>query len=242
MSVLTAAAANCLWAQAVLFAPSLEAAPAPTGAERTTHIVAKMEAAYAQVDGYETTTEVRIYKGDKVAETQRFLYVFEKPNRMRLRFEAPHSGTVLTYPDRNGQVEVKPGGWLGLLKLHRSTDSSIFRSSAGQRIDQTDLGLLIQNIAHSVTDRRRGEIKLTERDGQATIEVLADDHFLSGVQTLYRFTIDEVRWLPVAVGESTPEGAPKRTVSFGSLKISMGAPHAPAPSLGGSPNDGRSKR
>jgi outer membrane lipoprotein-sorting protein len=242
MSVLTAAAANCLWVQAVLLAPSLGAVPAPTGAERATHIVARMEAAYAQVDGYETTTEVRIYRGGKVTETQRFLYVFEKPNRIRLRFETPHSGTVLTYPDKSGQVEVKPGGWFGLLKLHRSTDSSVFKSSAGQRIDQTDLGLLIQNIAHSVTDRRRGEIKITERDGQAVIEVLADDHFLSGVQTLYRFTIDEVRWLPVAVRESTPGGTPKREVTFGNLKISTGAPHVPAPSLGGSPDDGRSQR
>lgn len=243
MSVLTAvAAANCLWVQAVLFAPSLGAAPAPTGAERAPHIVAKMQAVYAQVDGYETTTEVRIYRGGKLTETQRFRYVFEKPNRIRLRFETPHSGTVLTYPDRNGRVEVKPGGWFGLLKLHRSPDSSVFKSSAGQRIDQTDLGLLIQNIAHSVTDRRRSEITIAERDGQAIIGVLADDHFLSGVQTLYQFAIDEVRWLPVAVRESTPGGTLKREVIFGNLKVSTGAAHAPAPSLGGSPDDGRSQR
>ncbi len=242
MSALTrAAAANCLWAQAFLFAPSLGAEPVPTGVARAPDIVARMEAAYARVAGYQTTTEVRIYQGGKVAEMQRFLYTFEKPNRIRLRFDTPHSGMVLTYPDKNGKVEVKPGGWLSLLRLHFSPDSSALKSSAGQRIDQTDLGLLIQNIAHSLTDRRRGGLAITERDGQAVVEVLADDHFLPGAQTLYQFTIDEVRWLPVAVRESTPGGVLRRTVTFGNLDVSIGAPERPAPSPSGSPDDGRAE-
>jgi outer membrane lipoprotein-sorting protein len=243
MSVLTVAAAtnSLLVGLILLMAPlGVELSPATEG--QADEIVAKMKAAYAQVDGYQTETEVRVYREGRVAETQRFLYTFRKPDRIRLDFETPHSGMVLTYPGKDGKVLVKPGGWAGFLRFHFAPDSSVFKSSAGQRIDQTDLGLLIQNIARSLTDGRRGEIKITERDDQAVIEVLADDHFLTGAQTLYQFTIDETRWLPVAVRELTPAGTPKRDVTFGNLRLSSGTPDGPAPIIGGSPDDGRSKR
>ena len=71
-------------------------------------------------------------------------------------------------------------------------------------MDQTDLGLLVRNIAHSLTDQRRGTIKISEQDCCLLVEVLAEDHFFSGVLTLYRFSIDKTRWLPVGVEEFTP--------------------------------------
>jgi hypothetical protein len=116
------------------------------------------------------------------------------------------------------------GGLASFLTLHLSPDSVFFNNSAGQRIDQTDLGLLIQNIARSLTDQRRGEIKVSRKDGLVLVEVLADDHFLSGVLTLYHFSVDETLWLPVEVGEYTPEGILKREVMFLDLKTSIGIP------------------
>jgi outer membrane lipoprotein-sorting protein len=223
-----ALAVNGLFAPAVLAAAPVVDDPGLVRLPRASEIIALMEGAYAQVEGYQTQTEIRIYRDNKVTETQRFRYAFTRPDRIRLEFETPHPGLVLTYPDKNGKVTVKPGGWFGFVKLHLAPDNSLFKSASGQRIDQTDLGQLIRNIAHSLTDRRRGEIGIDERDGQAVIEVLADDHFLPGVQTLYRFTIDERRWLPVAVSESTPGGALKRDVTFGDLRTASPADGRPA--------------
>jgi hypothetical protein len=155
---------------------------------------------------------------------KRFLYTFKKPYQLRIDMESPHPGTVLVYPDKNGKVIVKPGGWTGFLKLHLSLDSVFFRNIVGQRMDQTDLGLLVRNIAHSLTDQRRGRLKISEQDCCLLIEVLAEDHFLSGVLTLYRFSIDKTLWLPVKVEEFTPDGIIKRKGLILNLRTSITLP------------------
>ncbi len=212
----------CLIIIVMSFTPDLCAGLSPTGREQLMGLVDKMEAVSAQLEEYQTETEVTEFQKGRVVATKRFLYTFKKPNHVRIDMAIPYPGMILVYPDDDGKVAVKPGGWAGFLKLHLSLDSPLLRSSAGQRIDQTDLGLLIRNIAHSLTDRRRGEIKVAEQDGRVLIEVLAEDHFLAGVVTLYRFSIDKAHWLPVGVEELTPDGIPKRKVIFRNLRASTG--------------------
>lgn len=203
--------------------PSASSAPS---AEAPAEIIGRMEAAYARVEQYQTETEVRDYRRGKVAETTRFVYTFRKPDHIRIDFLSPHRGMTLVYPDEQGRAVVKPGGWLGFLKLRLAPDSARLRSPSGQRIDQTDMGLLIRNIARSLTDRRRGGMKVADEAGRTQIEVLAEDHFLPGVLTLYRFTVDGTSWLPVEVQELTPEGVLKRQVSFEKLTTSVNAPES----------------
>ena len=130
----------------------------------------------------------------------------------------------------------------GFLKFHLSLDSALLRTAAGQRIDQTDLGLLINNIDHSLTDKRHGEVVVSWQDGQVRIEVLAEDHFLAGVLTLYHFFIDEARWLPVKVREFTPIGILKREVGFVNLRTSIGITERFFSISGGSPEHGQPNR
>ena len=199
--------------------PPLWAAPPLPDQEPVMGIVARMEAAYARVEAYRMETEISEYREGRLVAKKRFLYTFKKPNHVRIDMEFPYPGMILVYPDEDGKVAVKPGGWAGFLKFHLSLDSALLRSSAGQRIDQTDLGLLIRSMAHSLTDRRRGEIWAGEEEGQMVIQVLSDDHFLAGAATLYRFHIDMGRWLPAGVEEFTPDGVPKRKVIFRDLRI-----------------------
>lgn len=205
----------------LLFTPTLAASLSLPTQEDVASIMTKMETAYGRVDDYQMETEVRVYRDGRIVETKRFRYTFKKPNHIRLDFEAPYPGMILVYPDEDGKAVVKPGGWAGFLRLHLAPDSALLRASAGQRVDQTDMGLLIQNISHSVTDRRRGEVKLSDEDGRVVIEVLAEDHFLAGISTLYRFYVDAKLSLPVEVQELTPDGVFKREVFFRDLRTSI---------------------
>lgn len=209
---------------ATSLAPDLRAGPSPPKGEEVAEIIERMEAAYARLQGYRTETEVSEYRDGRVVETRRFLYSFRKPDRVRIEMKSPYPGMVLVYPDEDGKVSVRPGGWSGFLRLRLSPDSALLRNSAGQRIDQTDLGLLIRNIARSLTDRRRGEIRVPGQNGRVLIEVVAEDHFLAGVLTRYRFSIDRTRWLPVEVKEFTPDGVPRRKVIFRNMTTSTGIP------------------
>ena len=64
------------------------------------HLVEKMESAYAEVDDYQTKVHVEARSTDGTYHTETFLYSFEKPDRIRIDFESPHSGLVLVYPDK----------------------------------------------------------------------------------------------------------------------------------------------
>jgi len=226
--------------QFAMLAGGVGAVLSPQNGAQIEDIRSKMKAAYAKVEDYQTETEVKVYNEDQRPETERFRYTFKKPNHIRIDMESPYPGMILVYPDKEGKVTVRPGGLARFLKLHLAPGSTLFRISAGQRIDQTDLGLLIQNIAHSLTDQRRGEIKLSRGDGLILIEVLAEDHFLKGVLTLYHFSIDETSWLPVKVGEYTPDGVLKREVVFHNLRTSIGIPDSFFSVSGENEGDGQS--
>jgi outer membrane lipoprotein-sorting protein len=184
----------------------------------------RMKAAYAEVSDYQTDVEVRIKKKDGSFEEKKFLYTFKKPDRIRLDFRSPHPGMIVVYPDKNGKVIVQPSGWARFFVMHLAPGSSLLGNSSNQRIDQTDLGLLIKNICHSLTDQRRGPVKISESDGAFEVQVLAEDHFRKGVETLYHFFIDKTLWLPIEVEEFKPAGALYRTVIFRNLKVNPGIP------------------
>jgi outer membrane lipoprotein-sorting protein len=227
---------------ALLFTPTPGAGLPPPKGDRVMGLIARMEAAYAQVKEYQTEMEVSEYREGKAVETKRFLYTFRKPDHLRIDMKSPYPGMILVYPDKDGKVFVKPGGLAGLLKLHLSPGSSLLRISAGQRLDQTDLGLLIKNIVHSLTDRRRGKIKVSGQDGREIFEVLAEDHFRAGVLTLYNFSIDKTRWLPVEINESTPGGVLKRKVILRNLQTSIAIPDSFFRINGENPGDGQLDR
>jgi outer membrane lipoprotein-sorting protein len=182
-------------------------------------ILKKMQAAYARVRNYRMEVEVRSRGRGGDFETQKFRYTFEKPDRIRIDVESPHPGRVLVYPDKNGKVAVRPFGWAHFFIIRLSPDSALLKTPSGQPVDRTDLGLLIKNISRSVTDGRRGSVEVIENKGLIEIRVLAENHFLKGVLTGYRFSIDKPLWLPAGVQESTPDGVLERTIRFRNLKI-----------------------
>jgi outer membrane lipoprotein-sorting protein len=186
-------------------------------------ILKRMESAYARVKDYQTDAEVRAYKSDGSFETQEFLYTFKRPKWIRLDFESPHSGMVLVYPDKKGKVSIRPGGVAHIFQFHLSSGNPLIKGGSGQRIDQTDLGLLINNISHSLTDQARGPVEI-EQDGDIRIRVLAANHFREGIVTFYQFYIDKSLWLPAKVKESTPDGQLERTITFRNLRINIDIP------------------
>jgi outer membrane lipoprotein-sorting protein len=189
-------------------------------------IMRRMESAYAAVQDYQARMEVRSYTRDGSVTTDRFLYTFKKPGWIRLDFESPHAGTVLIYPDKNGKAAIRPSGLARFLELHLPPDNPLLRVSAGQPVNKTDMGLLIKNISHSLTDQSRGPVEISETEENVMIRVLALNHFREGVVSLYRFIIDKRLWLPIKVEESSPDGFLERTATFETLDINPDVPDA----------------
>ena len=185
-------------------------------------LLKKVKAAYARVKDYRARIEVTTYEIKGAVETKKFLYLFKKPNRIRLEFESPHPGLILSYPDPKGKVVVRPSAWFPFFRLPLAPDNSLLLDSSGQRVDQTDLGSLIKHIEHSLTDQRRSPAEVTNEDGLIRIRVSADNPFRAGTVTLYEFFIDTTLFLPVKVEESNPDGRLQRKITFEGLLINAG--------------------
>jgi len=183
-----------------------------------------MKTAYESVEDYQTRLETIVRTEDGSFETKKAPYTFKKPHRIRIEFESPYPGMVLTYPDKNGKVVTRPSGWAHFFRFRLAPESFLLEVSPGQRIDRTDLGLLIRNISHSPTDQRRGELEVIRGEGHIRISVLADDHFRGGVVTHYQFLIDTKLWLPIEVVASLPDGSMERKIFFRGLKVNVGVP------------------
>jgi len=53
-------------------------------------------------------------------------------------------------------------GLLPVFTFHLMSDDPLLETPSGQRLDQMDLGLLIKNIRHSLTDQRRRPVSILE--------------------------------------------------------------------------------
>jgi hypothetical protein len=184
-------------------------------------ILKRMETVYQGVEDYQAQVVEKLEK-EGSSEIQRFLYTFKKPRSIRLDFISPRAGLIVVYPDKKGKAVVQLPGVANFIKLHLSPDHRLLGAPTGQRIDQTDMGLLINNIGRSLTEQRRGPAEISRAGGTFQIRVLAEDHFRRGVITLYRFLVDDSLWLPIGVEESTPDGRRKRTVTFQDLRTNIG--------------------
>jgi outer membrane lipoprotein-sorting protein len=187
-------------------------------------ILQKMEAIYATITDYQSTVEVTSASQDGSLTREKFLYSFKRPKRIRIDFEMPHPGMVVIYSDKDGKVRVRPWGATGIFELHLDPDSFLLRLTSGQRVDQTDLGLLIVKIRESMEEHRRGPVELSESESVVEMSVVADNHFRKGVTTRYRFSIDKKMWLPLLIEESSLEGSFERRILFLGLRMNIGVP------------------
>jgi outer membrane lipoprotein-sorting protein len=130
----------------------------------TDTLLKKMEGAYAGVNDYQANIEIRTYGKDGSFQTRKFLYTFKKPGKIRLDFEARYAGMIVVYPDQEGRVILRR-----FFTFHLAPDNPFLRDRSGQRIDQTDMGLLIEKIAQSLTDHRRGALEMTEDEQEIRI-------------------------------------------------------------------------
>jgi len=154
------------------------------------------------VEDYQTKVRSGLTK-ERIRLKRRSSYTpLRSPNgSASIRITPFRHGPHLSRQERKGKgATAGSGSYFCVSSIDRK--SSDYRT-AGQRIDQTDLGLLIKNISHSLTDQRRGPVEI-EEDGYVLIRVFSGEPFHEGVVTLYQFFIDKNLWLPLKVEDHCP--------------------------------------
>ena len=182
----------------------------------------RMKGAFDDIRDYQMDVEIRSPEDSHSFQIERFKYTFKRPDHIRIDMKSPHRDMILVYPGPGGKVLIRPGGWARSFTFSLSSDNFLLRDSSGQRIDQTDLGLLIENISLSIEEAGEGHLEISETGRWIRIVLLADDHFRPGVITRYIFLIDRSSCMPVKVEEWTPQGNLKRVIIFKDLETNTG--------------------
>jgi len=184
-------------------------------------IVRNMELAYSKVDNYRMEVEITKPADEGAWKEERFTYTYKRPNQIRIDFHKPHGGTIVVYPAKDGKVFLRPWGWR-FLDFHVAPDNILLADPSGQRVDQTDLGLLIRNIERCMSEGRRGLLEISEEERSIVVEVLSEDLFRKGENTHYTFVIEKESWLPTEIREAAPGGSPKRRIVFSEIELNPG--------------------
>jgi hypothetical protein len=130
----------------------------------------------------------------------------------------------IVFPNAEGKVSIRPPLIGNVMKFNLDPRNAFLEISPGQQINQSDLGMLIRNIKHSVTDMLIGDLKVVSHAQHTEIHVLSDNPFQRGIPTRYVFSIDRTFSLPVGVRESSEDNVPRRTVSYEHLRLNTGIP------------------
>ncbi|GAB4259604.1 MAG: hypothetical protein Kow0092_07960 [Deferrisomatales bacterium] len=206
-----------------VWAAATSAPLGPAAGEREAQrLVARLRATYRRVVDYRVRVVTERRRDSRIPEITEVVYRFRRPGRIRIDFLRPRRGLRLVFPDGRGRVGVRPGGWLGFLRLSLDPGNPLVRAGPGQRVDQTHLGLLVEKIAESVGPGRTGPLAVERAGAAAILRVEARHHFLPGERARYEFWIDTARWLPSKVHEALLSRREEREIRFLDWEINPG--------------------
>lgn len=90
--------------------------------------------------------QVTLRSTDAAGAQQVIRYFFQKPGWVRMDFEQPHRGAVLIYSPDTRRVHLWPFGLGHWPQLDLAPDNALLRSPGGQRVDRSDVGVLLTDL------------------------------------------------------------------------------------------------
>lgn len=97
---------------------------------------------YQAVESYQVTMRSSTGSGD----SEVIRYYYKKPGFVRMEFVQPFKGAVLVYSPATQEVHLRPFGTHRSPEFTLSPENRLVRSSAGHRVDHSDIGAMLQSV------------------------------------------------------------------------------------------------
>jgi outer membrane lipoprotein-sorting protein len=125
-------------------------------------------------------------------------YRYKKPGYVRMDFVKPHKGAALVYQPTTGKVQLRPFGFSKWLTLTMKPTAKLVRSPSGHRVDESDIGVLLNNAQKLA---QQGSLKvLREETRQQTsmvvLEIIGKESMLVDGVHRYLLWMDKKLKLP----------------------------------------------
>ena len=149
---------------------------------------------YRNITTYQVTLRS---KSHNFFEEIRYYY---KSAHIRMEFIRPWCGAILTYNPINKEVRLKPFGLLSHV-LTLSPDNSMLKSSAGHKVNESDIGSLIEIVANLQSSGKTDIIGDEDLSGRGAVLVRVTgtgDFTVCGIHR-YDLWLDKITYLPLKI-------------------------------------------
>lgn len=170
--------------------------------------------------------QVLIRSSSVQAESKIIRYSYKKPGFIRMDFTQPHPGAVLTYNPVSNNVKLWPFGLGTLPVLNLSPTNSLIKDERGHRVDQSDIGALLDNIRHLQREGKTAVIGEESVSGRSTTHVYVTGPGTMVVDGVHRYDVwfDNYHRLPVKVLSYDAGGKWLETVLMDAMIINIRFP------------------
>jgi len=181
----------------------------------------------AAIDYYEKVTAYQVsLKSTSGGRTEAIRYYFKKPGYVRMEFLTPFRGAVLVYSPVTKRAKLWPFGYRSFPSLTLSADNSLIRSSTGQRVDRSDVGVLYHNVKALQEHGRTEVVGMESVGGQKALHVtvVGNGEFSVGPISRYQLWLDQTTGFPIRGISYGVGGRLIEIVEMGELKITADLP------------------
>lgn len=150
-------------------------------------------------------------------------YFYKKPGFIRMEFIRPHKGALLVYDPTKKTVRLRPFGFAKAFVLSLSPDNGLVKSAQGHRVDESDIGALLQRVqrlqGHGQTTVM-GEERLNERDAVVVRVEGEKGYAVDGVHR-YLLWLDTATLLPLKTATYDSSGRQLEEVLMDDLEVNI---------------------
>jgi outer membrane lipoprotein-sorting protein len=175
---------------------------------RVLDVTQKMESAFKTMEDYTCEVEQIFFQNGVEDQRYRFKFYFKRTKKIRVDFSHPYSALTLFYMGGEKEATVMPFRFMPGLKFRFSIDNPMIKTSARQRIDQTDMGYFIDFMSKNLQNVRQGEDEFYEDRKRVRFQFWAKDYIEEKSPEKYRISISKRHWLPIRIERYSLEGKP----------------------------------
>lgn len=185
-------------------------------------LLAQAVARYQAVESYQLTLHSSHADGE-----EHLRYHYRRPGFVRMEFIRPHAGAVLIYSPETQRVRLWPFGAGRFPELNLNPANRLIKSPRGQRVDQSDVGALFDNVLALQRNGRLQFLGETTLDGIRMLHLSVSGSDRASVSDVhaYELWLDTANLFPQQVISRDMRGIIIETVRM--QEVSINPPQPP---------------